>query len=136
MHAAFGWRLRSICTKVCSLIFLCLLMASCSGPLKFLTGGGPNVAANVQAGKTNAQTIGQTTVTEQNLVRPTARRISQSADSNDVRAERVETVVVQEQVPAWIWITWALLLMLDSPVRWPGQIIAGFRRQSAKVKGT
>ena len=48
----------------------------CSGAqaLKLLTGGGPNVAANVQAGKTNIQSVGQTTVNAPKVtVRPKAR---------------------------------------------------------------
>ena len=41
-------------------------LASCGplSPLNLLTGGGPNVAANVQAGETNTQTIGTTEVTD------------------------------------------------------------------------
>jgi hypothetical protein len=50
-------------------------MAGCSkGPLSLLTGGGPNVAANVQAGKTNTQTIGQTNNISPSVnIRPKAR---------------------------------------------------------------
>lgn len=114
-----------------SLTFLALFsaLASCGGPLSLLTGGGPNVAANVQAGKTNSQTIGQTNVTEQKLVRPQARSIEQSTGATRVRSERVETVVIQEQVPAWIWLLMAAAWVLDSPMRWPGQIMAAFKRQ-------
>lgn len=44
---------------------LALTLAGCSGsPLSLLTGGGPNIAANVQAGKTNTQTLGTTQNTE------------------------------------------------------------------------
>lgn len=53
------------------------LLAGCT-PMdlaKSLVGGGPNVAANVQAGKTNTQTLGTTQVTEQRIVRPQARSI-------------------------------------------------------------
>jgi hypothetical protein len=107
---------------------LCTAISACGGPLSLLTGGGPNVAANVQAGKTNTQTIGQTNVTEQKLVRPRARTIEQSTGETGVRTERVETIIVQREVPPWIWITWAMLLMLDSPLRWPAQIWGAFRR--------
>ena len=48
-----------------------LLLASCgSGPLSFLTGGGTNVAANVQAGAENNQTIGLRTTENNSIVRP------------------------------------------------------------------
>lgn len=109
------------------LITLCGALSACDGPLALLTGGGPKIAANVQAGKTNTQTIGQTNVTEQNLVRPRARTIEQSTGETGVRTERVETVIVRNEVPPWIWITWAMLLMLDSPLRWPGQIWRAIR---------
>jgi len=92
-----------------------LLMAGCSGsPLSLLTGGGPNVAANVQAGKTNSQTVGTTNVTEQKLVRPKARNIRQTADTNQVRSDSVETVVVNE-VPVWVVLLLILGWLLPSP---------------------
>lgn len=99
-----------------------LLMAGCSGPLDLLTGGGTNVAANTQVGKTNTQTLGQTNLTEQSIVRPQARKIKQSADTNKVSSERVETVIVNETPPWLIFIgvilfaLWSLLLyQLPSP---------------------
>ncbi|SEP27667.1 hypothetical protein SAMN04490248_1694 [Salinihabitans flavidus] len=108
-------------------VLILLTLTGCDGPLALLTGGGPKVAANVQVGKTNAQTLGQTNVTEQKLVRPKARRIVQSSDDSRVKAERVETVVVQEY-PAWLIVAFAIALFLDSPLRWPGQIVAGLRQ--------
>jgi hypothetical protein len=105
-----------------------LLMAGCSNPLDLLTGGGVNTAANVQAGKTNTQTIGTTTVTEQKLVRPQARKIQQTADNNKVRAESVKTVVVNEY-PVWLIIAFAVALFMDSPVRWVEQILGLLRRK-------
>lgn len=86
------------------------------------------MAANVQAGKTNTQTVGTNNVTEQKITRPKVRTIEQSTGPTEVRTERVETIVVKKEVPPWIWITWALLLLLDSPLRWPGQIIWAFRK--------
>jgi len=95
-----------------------LLMAACSGsPLSLLTGGGPNVAANVQAGKTNTQTIGTTTVTEQKLVRPQARKIQQTADNNKVRAGSVKTVVVNE-IPVWAVAIFVLSVIVWSYFLW------------------
>lgn len=74
-----------------SVFLLCLLLAGCSGisPLKLL-GGGPNVAANVQAGKTNNQTLGATKITEQTA---RAEIVTQTADTNEIRGE---TVVVNK----------------------------------------
>lgn len=99
-----------------------LLMVGCSSPLDLLTGGGPNIAANVQAGKTNTQTLGQTKVTEQSIVRPQARDIKQTSDTNKVSADSVQTVVVNE-LPIWLvalfivlFALWSLLLYkLPSP---------------------
>lgn len=118
-----------------TLTFVALLvaLASCGGPLSLLPGGGPNVAANVQAGKTNAQTIGQTNVTEQRLVRPQARTIEQSTGATRVRTERVESVVIQEQVPPWIWLLMAAAWVLDSPMRWPGQIASIWRKRKTSA---
>lgn len=97
-----------------------LLMAACSNlnPIGLLTSTpGVNTAANVQAGKTNTQTIGTTTVTEQKLVRPQAKTINQTSDNNRVRAESVKTVVVNE-VPMWV----ILLLILGWLFPSPGEI--------------
>ena len=107
-----------------------LLMAGCSGsPLSLLTGGGPNVAANVQAGKTNTQTVGTTTVTEQKLVRPKARDIRQTADTNRVKAESADTVVVND-LPVWVWIV-AILLFI---VGWVTDTPATMVKQMAQRK--
>lgn len=103
-------------------LILCLFLASC-GKLPLPGLGGPNVAANVQAGHTNNQTVGTT----QNLVRPQARTIRQSSDKNQVQAETVEQVEVN-QTPIWLIIAFAFALLLDSPLRWPGQIYGAFRR--------
>ena len=108
-----------------------LLMGACSGvnPIGLLTGGGPNVAANVQAGKTNTQTVGTTTVTEQKLVRPKARDIRQTADTNRVKAESADTVVVND-LPVWVWIV-AILLFI---VGWVTDTPATMVKQMAQRK--
>lgn len=106
-----------------ALIFA-LLLGGCGGIPAVLTGGGARVAANVQAGETNAQTLGQSDTSVQKIIRPQAREIHQSADRNKVQADQVQTVVVQE-VPAWLILAFAVALFLDSPLRWWGQIRAG-----------
>lgn len=87
---------------------LVLTLAGCGGsPLSLLTGGGPNVAANVQAGQTNSQTLGQNTTNNLKLVRPRARSIEQSTGETSVRTEHVDSITVNT-VPKWI--VWALCL--------------------------
>ncbi|CUH66794.1 hypothetical protein TG4357_02642 [Thalassovita gelatinovora] len=85
---------------------LVLSVAGCSPStaVKLLTGGGPNVAANGQGGRTNVQAIGQTAVTDQKIVRPQARSIEQSAGETGVRAEAVQSVTVHNEAPPWVWI--------------------------------
>ncbi len=90
-------------SKIFTVALLCASLAACtpSNALKLLTGSGPNVAANGQAGKTNVQAIGQTEIKEQKLVRPQARRIVQSADDNQVSAERIENLTVKGGISIW-----------------------------------
>jgi len=99
-----------------------LLTAGCSNPLDLLTGGGPNVAANVQAGKTNNQTIGTTKVTEQKLVRPKARDIRQTADTTRVKAESADTVIVND-LPVWVWVVAILLFIVGWVTDTPATIV-------------
>ncbi|MEH6834797.1 bacteriophage spanin2 family protein [Falsihalocynthiibacter arcticus] len=89
-------------------------LAGC-GPLKFLAGAaGPNVAANVQAGQSNAQTLGTSQAREQTIEHVQAARINQSSDVNRVRAETVKTVVVNE-VPPWVILLALVGWILPSP---------------------
>lgn len=111
-----------------AILCLPLLLAGCDGPLSLLTGGGPNVAANVQAGRTNSQTLGSTEINDQRIVRPQARDIRQSSDENGVRSDIIETFNSNEGTTWWELLVMALLLLADSPKRWPGQIMAGLRR--------
>ena len=82
------------------------------------------MAANVQAGKTNSQTIGTTENTSQKIVRPQARDIRQSKDTNSVQADSVETVVVNE-VPVWVIVALVLGWLFPSPGE-IGRIIRGW----------
>ena len=111
-----------------TLLLLLVLMSttSCSKvPLSLLTGGGPNVAANVQAGKTNSQTIGTTNnVAPTVSIRPNARvdTIDQSNSTSQVSTERVETIVVNE-LPVWMVLLFGLLCGFVIPS--PGEIARG-----------
>lgn len=121
--------------RLICIIAALLALSSCGSlPVRLLTGGGPNVAANVQAGKTNAQTVGTTQVTEQKLVRPQARQIRQSSDTNKVQADTARDVTVNENSP-WLIIAFAVALFLDSPIRWPGQIWRAIRKPKGQEYG-
>lgn len=92
--------------KVLALI-LVLLLAGCGGPLSFLTGGGPNLAANVQAGKENTQqVVGNQTSTE------AGRDIVQQ--DTPVIADAIEEVTIQ-QTPLWMMLLLILGWLLPSP---------------------
>lgn len=109
-----------------------LVLSGCSpmGVAKaLLPGGGVNTAANVQAGKTNSQTVGQTNVTEQNLVRPQARNIEQSAGETKVRSEQVRDVSVYEKDSLWLVLGLALMAATTA-----GALVWGWLSPSPKEK--
>ena len=117
-----------------SLLLLALMLTvSCSkGPLSLLTGGGPNVAANVQAGKTNSQTIGTTNnISPSVSLRPKARvdTIDQSNTNTKVSSDRVETVVINE-VPVWVVLLLILGWLLPSPQEIARVLLKVFKRKS------
>jgi len=100
------------------LIILLLLTAACSNPVtSLLAGSGPKVAANVQAGQKNTQTVGVSKSSEQKITRPTARTIRQTADNNKVSTETVETIVVNE-IPPWLVGLFLLLFVAWSYLLW------------------
>ena len=90
---------------------LVLVLAGCGGPLSLLTGGGPNVAANVQAGAENRQAGVSVEGATQSLVRPQARTIRQ--EQNATRAETIQTV--QNNPPWWVWLLLVLGWLMPSP---------------------
>jgi len=100
---------------------LVVSLSSCSGPLKLLTGGGPNVAANVPVaiGQEVEQTQGVSVKTEAPSVsiRPNSRTGDIDQSQNQVQADEVKTVVVNE-VPVWV----ILLLILGWLFPSPGEI--------------
>lgn len=69
---------------------------------------------------------------DQKIVRPQARDIRQSQDTNKIQAEKVETVVVNE-LPAWI----VLLAIIGWLLPTPRDMILGFinifRKKDAKL---
>ncbi len=92
-------------------------LAGCSGgALSFLTGGGPNVAANVQAGRTNTQTVGQTVLNENRLGRAQASTIRQG-ETSEVSADKVDQVTVNHTNPYWLFAAFFLGgLLMKSPL--------------------
>lgn len=66
------------------------------------------MAANVQAGQNNAQTVGKTNINNQKLIRPQARTIEQSTGDKKVQSEKVETIIIQEKDSPWLIIALAL----------------------------
>lgn len=112
---------------------LVTLLAGCGGsPLSFLTGGGPNVAANVQAGAENNQTVGVSYSTKQTLTRPQARTIEQSAGDTSVRTEMVERIVVNEL--DWRYVLIIALLagfLIPSPAEIARWLVGLFQRKRA-----
>jgi hypothetical protein len=104
---------------VVPLAIVILTTVSCSNftPLGMLTGGGPNVAANVQAGKTNSQTVGTTNnVAPSVSIRPNARvdNIDQSVTESKVSTESIDNVTVNE-IPPWVVLLLILGWLLPSP---------------------
>ncbi|PTW45705.1 bacteriophage spanin2 family protein [Rhodovulum kholense] len=94
------------------LILAALLLAGCGGlPVPL----GPNLAANVQAGAENVQ--GVKVENAPSIVRPRARDIRQEQSENRLRADRVETVIVNE-IPAWI----VLIALIGWIAPSPGEI--------------
>lgn len=121
--------LSGLSSRLLLLLLVLTLTASCSkGPLSLLTGGGPNVAANVQAGKTNSQTIGTTNnVAPTVTLRPNSRvdTIDQRNTSTRVSSDAVETLVVNEY-PLWLILVFGVLCGFLIPS--PNEIGRGFIR--------
>lgn len=104
-------------------------MVGCSGPLDLLTGGGVNTAANTQVGKTNTQTVGTTQNTDQTIVRPQARDIKQSSDTNKVSSGTIDTVVVNE-IPVWVILLLIVGWLLPSPGEMGRSLASIFKRKT------
>jgi hypothetical protein len=98
---------------VISLSLILLLSACGGGPLSFLTGGGPKVAANVQAGQENNQTGAQVgDIIKADTVN-TGVTPSGTIDSLNV---------INEDIPMWV----ILLLILGWVLPSPQEIWRGF----------
>lgn len=94
-------------------------LTACDNPLSLLTGGGPNVAANVQAGKTNSQTVGQTNnISPKTVVRPKAR--VETVDQSN-------KTTTNNELPPWVWIVGIFLFIVgwvtDTPATYVKRMI-------------
>ena len=96
-----------------------LLLTGCGGgPLSLLTGGGPNVAANVQAGAENRQSA---VSVEKQAPQPklsfglgsTVSGVTQTTEQSTTRAERIDTF--NANPPLWVWLLLILGWLLPSP---------------------
>ena len=86
------------------------LLTGCGmSPLSLMKGGGPNVAANIQVGKTNSQTIGTTKIVEQRTESGDIKSVEAK-----VSAESVDEVTVNEVQP-WVILLLILGWLLPSP---------------------
>jgi hypothetical protein len=96
-----------------------LLLVGCSGlnPLSLLTGGGPNVAANVQAGAENNQGVNVKTEAPSVSLRPNAR-----VDSID------QSVVNNVSIEPWM-ILIMLCLAAGGAIGWVDNILRLFKRK-------
>jgi len=116
------------------LVFSGTILTGCgtvANPLKFLSGGGTNVAANTQVGKTNTQTVGTTNNTEQRLSVNQADKVNQATDTNKVKADKVENVIVNE-IPAWVVLLLILGWLLPSPNEIGRWVRSLFTRRNTK----
>ena len=98
-----------------------VLMAGCTGinPLSLLQGQGTNAAANVQAGKTNTQTVGQTNnIAPQTVVKP---------DANVDTVDQSTNTTTNNELPLWVWIalivTWVVGWATDTPATMIRQLL-------------
>jgi len=104
---------------------LAILLTGCGAlPLGMLGGGGPNVAANVQAGKENTQQV------VANQERTEAGR-DIITETKQVEAAAVETVTINNfaDIPIWYWIAFMIGWMAPSPPEILRGFIGLFRRK-------
>lgn len=108
-----------------SLLAIFLLTAGCGAlPFGMLGGGGPNVAANVQAGKENTQQV----VANQERVEAGRDIVT---TSKQIEAASVESVTINnvQDIPIWVWIALVVGWVLPSPQEMARGFVDLFRRK-------
>lgn len=101
---------------IVSLLLSSLLAGCMLNPMKLIGGGGgPSVSANVQAGKTNSQTLGSSTNTDQEINLQTLQgNLNQSNDRNKVSTDNVGNININE-IPPLVLILLVLGWLAPSP---------------------
>lgn len=103
-------------------ILLIMTLSACSGgALSFLTGGGPNVAANVQAGAENNQALSQY---DDSTTNEAGRDVITVTELSPIQPQgQVDSIKVMNQdIPFWV----ILLLILGWVLPSPKEIWRGF----------
>lgn len=85
------------------------ILSGCLNPMSLLGGGGPNVAANVQAGKENNQSV----IDNSSDVSGETVTVDNSQVSSAGPIESVK--VLNQDIPMWVIILLVLGWMLPSP---------------------
>ena len=102
-----------------------LLMGCGANPISLLTGGGPNVLANTQAGKTNNQTIGVSSSNAPTVtVRPNAK-----VDTVDQSTSNT----TNQELPTWVWIVFGVLFIVGWVTDTPATYIRNATTKGNKV---
>lgn len=111
--------------KHLALTLLLLTLTACGKlPIGLLGGGGPNVAANTQAGRENVQQV----VNDQ--IRTTAGR-DVVTTTREVEADKVDAVTINnDRIPVWVIV--ALILGWLAPS--PNEIGRGIRGMFSRRK--
>jgi hypothetical protein len=114
----FGQSLRSWLFRLALIGGVSLVTACGSLPMKLLTGGGPNVAANTQVAKVANQTLGSSVATGDQKIEKIEghhNRVEQvQSQDNKVKTESVEKVVINE-VPPWVILLLLVGWLLPTP---------------------
>lgn len=95
-------------------LLLILFLSGCVNPMSLLTGGGPNVAANVQAGAENNQALSQvdnSTASEAGRDVITVTELEPLNTSGPVGSIQV----MNQDVPFWVIVLLILGWVLPSP---------------------
>lgn len=128
LNSSYGRYLRLLLLLLV-LIGLGNLVTGCKGPLSLLTGGGPNVAANVQAAKTATQTIGSTTVTgDQKIENSSGHMVQIQEQQTKLVAENVDKVTINE-TPIWMIVLLIIGWIFPTPNQIAKSILGLFKRK-------
>jgi len=78
----------------------------------------PDVVAQVNLGKNNTSTLGQTTNSETAITvkESVVKTLVQDTGKTEVEAQKVDTITINK-TPTWIWYIVALLVLLPSPLQ-------------------